>query len=130
MFKNCGGDNMLCNRIKQFREYNDLEPFFLAEVLGISLEKYNNYESGKEVPTIDVVHALARCYKVTVDEFYGYTPRLAIYDKSVDFSDDVDNKLLRMSDLSWEEAQLILYYRNLDEKDDIIKKIIGKNNEK
>ena len=121
---------MLCNRIKQFREYNDLEPFFLAEVLGISLEKYNNYESGKEVPTIDIVHALARCYKVTVDEFYGYSPRLVLHNKDL-FEDDeydkVDNKLLKMSDLSWDEAKLILYYRNLEDKDELLKTILNKD---
>jgi transcriptional regulator with XRE-family HTH domain len=121
---------MLCNRIKQFREYNDLEPFFLAEVLGISLEKYNNYESGKEVPTIDVVHALARCYKVTVDEFYGYSPRLVLHNKDLfedDEDDKVDNKLLKMSDLSWDEAKLILYYRNLEDKDELLKTILNKD---
>ena len=121
---------MLCNRIKQFREYNDLEPFFLAEVLGISLEKYKNYESGKEVPTIDIVHALARCYKVTVDEFYGYSPRLVLHNKDL-FEDDeydkVDNKLLKMSDLSWDEAKLILYYRNLEDKDELLKTILNKD---
>ena len=121
---------MLCNRIKQFREYNDLEPFFLAEVLGISLEKYNNYESGKEVPTIDIVHALARCYKVTVDEFYGYSPRLVLHNKDLfedDEDDKVDNKLLKMSDLSWDEAKLILYYRNLEDKDELLKTILNKD---
>lgn len=121
---------MLCNRIKQFREYNDLEPFFLAEVLGISLEKYNNYESGKEVPTIDVVHALARCYKVTVDEFYGYSPRLVLHNKDLfedDEDDKVNNKLLKMSDLSWDEAKLILYYRNLEDKDELLKTILNKD---
>ena len=121
---------MLCNRIKQFREYNDLEPFFLAEVLGISLEKYKNYESGKEVPTIDVVHALARCYKVTVDEFYGYSPRLVLHNKDLfedDEDDKVDNKLLKMSDLSWDEAKLILYYRNLEDKDELLKTILNKD---
>ena len=121
---------MLCNRIKQFREYTDLEPFFLAEVLGISLEKYKNYESGKEVPTIDVVHALARCYKVTVDEFYGYSPRLVLHNKDLfedDEDDKVDNKLLKMSDLSWDEAKLILYYRNLEDKDELLKTILNKD---
>ncbi len=121
---------MLCNRLKQFREYNCLEKSNIAEVIGVSLSLYEDFEAGRAAPTIDIIEKLARCYKVTVDEFYGYTPRLAVYDKSVDFSDDVDNKLLKMSDLSWEEAQLILYYRNLDDKDEIIKKIIEKNNKK
>ncbi len=121
---------MLCNRIRQFREYNELEPFFLAEVLGISVEEYNDFESGKEVPTIDIVHALARCYKVTVDEFYGYSPRLMLHNKDMFLDDDddiVDNNLLKMSDLSWDEAKLILYYRNLEDKDELLKTILNKD---
>lgn len=119
---------MLFNRIKQFREYNDLEPFYLAEVLGISIDEYNNYETGKEVPTIDIVHALARCYKVTVDEFYGYSPRLMLHNKSSEFSDEEDDAvketILKMSDLSWDEKRLVLQYRNKKNKDDILKFIL------
>mgnify|MGYP003291297239 CR=1 FL=1 len=118
---------MLFNRIKQFREYNDLEPFYLAEILGISLEQYNNFETGKEVPTIDLVHALARCYKVTVDEFYGYSPRLMLHNKSNEFADDddfVSKGLLRMSDLSWDEKRLILQYRSAENKEEILKQLL------
>lgn len=122
---------MLCNRMKQFREYNGLEKSNIADVLGISLNLYEEFEYGRAVPTIDIIEKLAKCYKVTVDEFYGYTPRLAVYDKSVDLSDDeVDKRLLKMSDLSWEEAQLILHYRSLENKDELIKEIIKKNIEK
>ena len=35
---------MLCNRIKQFREYNNIETKNLAEVLGISEELYKDFE--------------------------------------------------------------------------------------
>ena len=120
---------MLCNRIRQFREYNELEPFFLAEALGISIEEYNDYENGKKVPTIDIVHALARCYKVTVDEFYGYSPRIMLHNKQTPIDDDepINENILRMSDLSWDEKQLILHYRNLSDKDELLKSIL--NNE-
>ena len=122
---------MLCNRLKQFREYNALEKEHIADVLGISLNLYEDFEYGRAVPTMDIIEKLAKCYKVTVDEFYGYTPRLTLYDKSMDLSDDeIDSRILKMSDLSWEEAQLILYYRNTDDKDPIIKQIIEKNTEK
>ena len=121
---------MLCNRIKQFREYNELDPSVLADILEITVEEYNSYENGKNVPTIDIVSKLAECYKVTVDEFYGYTPRLTLHsqDKEILF-DDVSENTLKMSDLSWDEAQIILYYRaHKDAEDDeIIKKILGKN---
>ena len=96
------GDYMLCNRIKQFREYNQLEPEMLAQLLGISLELYNAYEEGQEKPTIDVIDKLARVYKVTVDEFYGFTPRLQIYDESQDrfFENDVEEKDLTPVDIT------------------------------
>ncbi len=125
---------MLFNRIKQFREYNELEPFYLAEILGITLEKYNNFESGTEVPTIDIIHALARCYRVTVDEFYGYSPRLMLHNKSEGIYDENDDtvpeSLLRMSDLSWDEKKLILQYRNADNKEDILKIILEQEKSK
>lgn len=122
---------MLCNRLKQFREYNGLEQSNIAEILGISPEQYKDFESGKVAPTINIIEKLAKCYKVTVDEFYGYTPRLSIYDKNMEFDDDkIADRILKMADLSWEEAQLVLYYRNAENKDDIIKEIIEKNTEK
>ena len=119
---------MLCNRLKQFREYNELEPFYLADVLGITIEKYESFEKGTEVPTIDIIHALARCYRVTVDEFYGYSPRLMLHNKSDvaydDETEQVSETLLKMSDLSWDEKKLILHYRMNDNKEDIIKNIL------
>ena len=108
---------MLCNRLKQFREYNGLDADMLAQFLGIDTEQYKAFESGKEKPDIDIIDKLTRIYKVSVDEFYGYTPRLEIYDKNAEITfddDEVDESTLRLSNLSWDEAQLILYYRTLD----------------
>lgn len=121
---------MLCDRIKQFREYNKLKENVLADFLGVSLDTYRNYESGKEKPDIDIIEKLARCYKVTIDEFRGYAPLVTLHSDNERFADDeVDPKTLKMSDLSWEEAQLILYYRSAEPDDEIIKKIIEKNKE-
>ena len=120
---------MLCNRMKQFREYNKLDCKLVAEVLGITEQEYKDFESNKKAPDIDIITKLSTLYKVTVDEFYGYTPRLTLHSDEKDFLfDDVSANILKMSDLSWEEAQLILYYRALkDDDDEIIKKILDKN---
>ncbi len=122
---------MLCNRMKQFREYNKLDCKLVAEVLGITPEKYKDFESNKTIPDIDIITTLASFYKVTVDEFYGYTPRLSLYSKEKEFEfDDVSDNLLKMSDLSWDEAKIILYYRaHKKEDDEIIKKILEKEKE-
>lgn len=121
---------MLCHRMKQFREYNGLEKWMVAEILNITLEKYEELESGKEEPTIELIHELSRCYRVTVDEFYGYTPRLTLSSEKRNFEDHddiVDESLLKMSNLTWEETQLILYYRKKGSDDSIIRKILETN---
>ncbi len=120
---------LLCHRMKQFREYNNLDCKILAEVLGITENEYKDFESNKVTPTIDIITTLAKLYKVTVDEFYGNTPRLSLHSQEHDMLfDDVSENTLKMSDLSWEEAQLILYYRahKDDDDDEIIKKILEK----
>ena len=118
---------LLCHRIKQFREYNNLDYKILAEVLGISENEYKDFESNKAIPTIDIITTLAKLYKVTVDEFRGNVPLLTLHSKENDmFFDDVSENILKMSDLSWDETQLLLYYRlhKDDDKDEIIKKIL------
>lgn len=120
---------MLCNRLKQFREYNNLDCKLVAEVLGITEKEYKDFESNKATPTIDMITELAKLYKVTVDEFYGYTPRIALHSTKNEIKfDDVSESILKMSDLSWDEAQLLLYYRlhKDDDKDEIIKRILEK----
>ncbi len=121
---------MLCNRIKQFREYNNLDCKLLAEVLGITEDEYKTFETNESVPTIDIITKLSVFYKVTIDEFYGYTPRLTLHSSENDLVfDDVSENILKMADLSWDEAQLILYYRahKNDNSDEIIKKILENN---
>lgn len=101
----------------------------LAEVLGITEDEYKDYESNKTIPTIDITTQLAKIYKVSVDEFYGNVPRLTLHSNEHDMLfDDVSESLLKMGELSWDETQLILYYRlhKDDNKDEIIKKILEK----
>ena len=120
---------LLCHRIKQFREYNNLDCKMLAEVLGISEDEYRDYESNKSTPTIDTIEKLAKLYKVSVNEFRGNVPLLTLHSKENDMLfDDFSENILKMSDLSWDEAQLILYYRahKNDDDDEIIKKILEK----
>ncbi len=120
---------MLFNRLKQFREYNKLEESQLAEILEINESEYHAYETGLKAPTINIIEKLCVLYKVTVDEFYGYTPRLMLASEQKELSDeDVPLTILKMSDLSWDEVQLISYYRKIADKDELINDIIKRNN--
>ena len=50
---------MIRHRLKNFRLYNKCTPEQLAKVLGITVDEYNAFESGREKPTIDIIIALA-----------------------------------------------------------------------
>ena len=113
---------MLCNRLIQFREYNGLAVEQIAEALGVETAVYRDYENNVTVPDIDTVEKLAAIYKVTVDEFYGYTPRLTLHSNDYDkplYAEDVDESILKLSNLSWDEQCLILKYRQLEKKEKI-----------
>ena len=119
---------MLSNRIKQFREYNKISSEITAKLLGITEADYLDFENGATTPNIMQIERLAFFYNVTVDEFYGFTPRLTLNsEKKAPISDDdnVDEFLLKLSDLSWDEIQVLLHYRNSENKEEIIKNIIN-----
>ncbi len=60
-------------RIRELREDNDLNQTQLAEILNISQSTYSRYESGfLDVPS-EVLIALSKHYKVSVDYILGLT---------------------------------------------------------
>lgn len=116
------GERMLCSRLIQFREYNGLSPEQIAEAIGVGLDIYRDYENNAAVPDIDTVKKLAAIYKVTVDEFYGYTPRITLHSNEHDkplYDDKADESLLKLANLSWDEQCIILKYRSLENKEEI-----------
>ena len=102
----------------------------LAEILGITEEEYKDLEANKTKPTIDMIQTLSLLYRVTVDEFYGNTPRLSLHSEENDIIfDDIEEDTLKLADLSWEEALLILRYRTKDgnEKEKIMQSLLEKS---
>ncbi len=116
---------MLCNRIKQFREYNEFDAQLVADLVGVSKEEYLDFESGRVTPDIDIVMKLTRLYKTTREEFYGYTPTLSLQSDipTFDDDDDVPDSLLRLSQLSWEEIQIVMKYRESIDKETFFKAV-------
>ena len=114
---------MLSDRIIQFRTYNNIEPENVAKVLNIDLDEYLKFEDGSATPDISLISELAKMYKVTINEFYGHTPRLALYNKPVSDDEDFKNALdaLKFSELSVDEKELILTYRKNQNKEKFFK---------
>ncbi len=114
---------MLCHRITRFREYNKIEPLTLAKSLEIDVNEYLEYEAGSKIPDISILTKLSMIYKVTLDEFYGHTPRLALHDES-SFSpekNEEDFYALKFAELSIDEKELILAYRLSQNKERFLK---------
>lgn len=124
---------MLGNRLKQFREYNKISREILAKLLGITEADYINFENDTTSPTYLQIERLAFFYNVTVDEFYGFTPRLTLNsqpERPETDDDIIDESILKLSQLSWDEIQVLLHYRNSDNKEEIIKNIINGQDKK
>ena len=121
---------MLCNTIKQFRTYNNIESELLAKILKVEHSEYLKFESGEVLPDIDVITTLSKIYKVTVSEFYGHEPRMLELQNNdnppLKYPDEYD--ALKFAELSIDEKELILAYRTSNNKEKFLK--IIENEEK
>lgn len=63
---------MLYQRIRDLREDADKTQQQVADALGMWLNTYRNYESGKRVPPFDFMTALAKYYNVSLDYLAGF----------------------------------------------------------
>ena len=70
------------NRLKELREDHDYTQQQVAEKIGITQRKYSYIETGVQQLTADVLVALARFYKVSVDYLLGETDVTARYPES------------------------------------------------
>ena len=70
------------NRLKDLREDHDYTQQQVAEKIGITQRKYSYIEAGVQQLTADVLVALARFYKVSVDYLLGETDVTANYPES------------------------------------------------
>lgn len=64
---------MNLERIKNFREDNDLTQIEIAEKLAISQRAYSHYESGSRSIPLDVLVKIADIYNCSVDYLLGRT---------------------------------------------------------
>ena len=70
------------NRLKDLREDHDYTQQQVAEKIGITQRKYSYIETGVQQLTADVLVALARFYKVSVDYLLGETDVTGRYPES------------------------------------------------
>ena len=64
-------------RIRDLREYADLSQQQVAELLEITRQQYQLYESGKREMPFHLIIKLALYYKVSIDYIAGISPKKA-----------------------------------------------------
>lgn len=62
-------------KIKKFRRERDLTQEQLAEYLNVSVPAVSQWESGKTVPDVSTILALANFFDVTLDELFDRTSK-------------------------------------------------------
>ncbi len=71
---------LVTERIRYLRDILDLSQIEVAEKLGISIELYNDYESGKKDMPISIMYGVAAIFGVDAAEILtGETPRMLDY---------------------------------------------------
>ncbi len=58
---------MLHDKLKKIREENGLTQVQMAELVGISPSSYNFYETGRQIPRVDVVQRICEHFNLSAD---------------------------------------------------------------
>lgn len=69
------GDNMKFQRIRDLREDADLTQFQMGEAINLPQRTYAYYEKGERTIPPEVLIALAKYHKTTVDYILGLTDK-------------------------------------------------------
>ena len=112
---------MLATHLRLLREKNGLTQKQVAEMLNIDLSTYAYYESGKTRPDILTIAKLARLYRISTDFLLDVripSLQMELHDERVDYQSFQTARAQYLSDLSRDEQNLILYYRQLENKSD------------
>ncbi len=65
---------MTPERLKKIRKEKGVSQSDVAEILGISRQAYNHYETGRRDPSNESLNTLANYFSVSVDYLLGRTP--------------------------------------------------------
>lgn len=70
---------MYLKRLKDLREDNDLTQKDVSKILKISRPQYSLYETGKRDIPVDLLVALSKHYKTSIDYIVGLTDSIEKY---------------------------------------------------
>lgn len=97
------------NRLKSLREEKGIIQKELAETLNLTRATIASYETGKSMPSIDVVLKYADYFECSTDYILGRTD-----EKNLSYTKDGEIKILHDKDLDIKEAAIELLKQTLD----------------
>ena len=62
---------ILKHRVKELRQIKGYKQYYIAEILGVSQGTYNNWETGKRIPSLDTIIKIADIYDIELDYLFG-----------------------------------------------------------
>lgn len=101
--------------LKKIRKQYKMTQEDVANFLGISRSGYTYYETGKSMPSIEVLKKLSAIYDTTIDEVVGnrIKNQSSKYGKSAVMEDCPDSLMY----MKKEEQQIVMAYRLLDDNE-------------
>lgn len=69
----------IATNLKSIREKRNLTQYQMAETLNISRAAYSHYESGKRIPSIELLTKIASTFHMSLDEIIGQTDKWLLH---------------------------------------------------
>ena len=104
----------IAESLKKIRKQYKLNQEDIAKLIGVSRSGYAYYETGKTLPSIEVLEKLSAVYKTSIDVIVGneVTMHSGMADRSFVAEGNKDPLMYMQKD----EQTLVMVYRLLDEK--------------
>ena len=97
--------------LKSLRKQHRYSQEFVASYINVIRQTYSHYETGRITPPLETLNKLALLYQIPIDSFLSFVIHSTPYSISEIGSPELYDKP------SVQEAELLMYYRLLDERD-------------
>lgn len=103
--------NTLGTYLKSLRKQHRYSQEFIASNINVIRQTYSHYETGRIIPPLETLNKLAVFYQIPIDSFLSFVINSTPYSISEVSSPELYEKP------SVQEAELLMYYRLLDDRD-------------
>ncbi len=108
----------LAKKLKELRKLNNFSQQRVADELNIIRQTYSHYETGRNHPNSDILYKLSKLYNISVEGLLELSDGLSEYQNKYKELDEINYlNEINFSALSLDEKRAVLYYKQLEEKE-------------